>query len=143
MRAPARPAGQRAAGAAGPRPVAVAGHRRAPDERQHVGAVGDLAVRIRRPRPRPHADACGDGQVRCFEPVLYAIDTVVPLVSLDQRATWYPDPHVRDGAFMQWWLIIATVLGWLLSSIFVLSFARLARSARQWERAKLSSDLGG
>jgi hypothetical protein len=79
--------------------------------------------------PVPHADACGDGQVRCFEPVLYAIDTVVPLVSLDQRSTWYPDPHVRDGAFMQWWLNIATVLGWLLSSIFVLSFARLARAA--------------
>lgn len=79
--------------------------------------------------PVPHADSCGDGQVRCFEPVLYAIDTVVPLVSLDKRATWYPDPHVRDGAFMQWWLNIATVLGWLLSSIFVLSFARLALSA--------------
>ena len=37
------------------------------------------------------ADSCGDGQVRCFSPVLYAIDTVVPLVSLEQRSTWYPD----------------------------------------------------
>ena len=75
-----------------------------------------------------HTDACGDGQVRCFNPVLYAIDTVVPLVSLDQRSTWYPDPNVRDGAFMQWWLNAATLLGWLLSSIFVLSLARLSRS---------------
>jgi hypothetical protein len=75
-----------------------------------------------------HSDACGDGQVRCFNPVLYAIDTVVPLVSLDQRSTWYPDPNVRDGAFMQWWLNAATLLGWLLSSIFVLSLARLSRS---------------
>jgi hypothetical protein len=53
---------------------------------------------------------------------------VVPLVSLDQRSTWYPDPNVRDGAFMQWWLNAATLLGWLLSSIFVLSLARLSRS---------------
>lgn len=31
----------------------------------------------------PQSDACGDGQVRCFTPVLYAVDTVLPLVSLD------------------------------------------------------------
>jgi hypothetical protein len=82
-----------------------------------------------RPAPGPGArsDACGGGQVRCFNPVLYAIDTVIPLVSLDQRATWYPDPSLRDGAFMQWWLNAATLLGWLLSSIFVLSLARLSR----------------
>jgi hypothetical protein len=78
--------------------------------------------------PAARSDACGGGQVRCFNPVLYAIDTVVPLVSLDQRSTWYPDPSLRDGAFMQWWLNAATLLGWLLSSIFVLSLARLSRA---------------
>jgi hypothetical protein len=30
---------------------------------------------------------------------------------------------------MQWWLNMATILGWLLSSIFALSLARLARSS--------------
>ena len=80
------------------------------------------------PGPGARSDACGNGQVRCFNPVLYAIDTVVPLVSLDQRSTWYPDPSLRDGAFMQWWLNAATLLGWLLSSIFVLSLARLSRA---------------
>jgi hypothetical protein len=74
-------------------------------------------------------DSCGDGDVRCFSPVLYAIDTVIPLISLDQRSTWYPDPHAPGGTLMLWWLNIATLLGWLLSSIFALSFARLARSA--------------
>jgi hypothetical protein len=74
-------------------------------------------------------DACGEGKVRCYNPVFYAVDTVVPLISLDQRSTWYPDPHVPRGTFMQWWLNIATLLGWLLSSIFVLSLARLARSS--------------
>jgi hypothetical protein len=76
----------------------------------------------------PVADSCGDGEVRCFSPVLYAIDTVVPLISLDQRSTWYPDPHMPGGTLILWWLNIATLLGWLLSSIFALSFARLARS---------------
>lgn len=75
------------------------------------------------------ADSCGGGQVHCFNPILYTIDTVIPLVSLDQRSVWYPDPQVRDGTFMLWWLNIATLLGWLLSSIFVLSLARLSRNA--------------
>src|ERR1700728_833085 len=35
-----------------------------------------------------------------------------------------PDPHVSDGLFMLWCLNVATLLGWLLSSISVLSLAR-------------------
>ena len=72
-------------------------------------------------------DSCGNGAVRCFSPALYAIDTVIPLVALDQRSTWYPDPHAPGGQFMLWWLNSATLLGWILSSIFVLSLARLSR----------------
>jgi hypothetical protein len=74
------------------------------------------------------ADACGDGQVRCFSPVLHAIDTVIPLITLDQRSTWYPDQHEPGGEFVLWWLNLATLLDWLLSSIFILSLARLSRS---------------
>jgi hypothetical protein len=81
-----------------------------------------------RPTGPAGPDACGDGEVRCFSPVLYAIDTVVPLISLNQRSSWYPDSHVRYGEFVLWWLNLATLLGWLLSSIFVLSLARLSRS---------------
>jgi hypothetical protein len=67
--------------------------------------------------------------VRCLSPFLYSVDTVIPLISLDQRSTWYPDPHVRYGELMLWWLDLSTILGWLLSSVFVLSLARLARSS--------------
>lgn len=77
---------------------------------------------------RPGRDACSNGQVRCFNPVLYAVDTVIPLVALEERATWYPDTATRAGVALQWWLNAATVLGWLLSSIFVLALANLARS---------------
>ena len=56
-------------------------------------------------------------------------DHDIPLVSLDQRSTWYPDPHASGGTFMQWWLNTAALLGWLLSSIVVLSLARIARAA--------------
>ena len=75
------------------------------------------------------ADSCGNGEVRCFNPVFYAIDTVIPLISLDQRATWYPDVHVPGGELILWWLNLATLLGWLLSSIFVLSLTKLSRTS--------------
>jgi len=74
-------------------------------------------------------DPCGGGRVRCFNPLLYAVDTVIPLIALDQRATWYPDRFVAGGQVVEWWLNFATIAGWLLSSIFLLSFARLARNA--------------
>jgi hypothetical protein len=78
-------------------------------------------------RPAPH-DACGDGRVHCFNPVLYAMDTVVPLIALDQRTTWYPNHFEPWGWVVEWWLNLAAVAGWTLSSIFLLSLARLARS---------------
>ena len=73
------------------------------------------------------AQRCGDGRVRCFNPVLYAVDTVIPIVDLKQRSTWYPS---RDGSGgrLEWWLSGATLLGWLTSTVFALSFTRLGRS---------------
>ena len=77
----------------------------------------------------PASDPCGDGQVRCFNPVFYAVDTVIPLVTLGQRNAWYPNRAAPWGAAVDTWLNLATLLGWALSSIFLLSFTRLARTA--------------
>jgi hypothetical protein len=60
--------------------------------------------------------------------VLWALAGLLILVA---ASTWYPDPHVRGGELLLWWLNIATMLGWLLSSIFLLSLARLSRSTLQ------------
>jgi hypothetical protein len=78
--------------------------------------------------PPPTTEPCGGGRIRCFNPVFYAIDTVIPLVSLDQRTTWHPDRHTPRGPLIEWWLNLATLTGWLLSSIVVLAFTKLARS---------------
>ena len=120
------PADQAAMRATSPGDVVYTPHSAVQQDVAPSTATGDAASAA---SGAPIVDACGEGKVRCFNPVFYAVDTVVPLISLDQRSTWYPDPHVRRGTFLQWWLNIATLLGWLLSSIFVLSLARLARSS--------------
>ena len=73
-------------------------------------------------------DSCGGGQVRCFDPVLFAVDTVVPLVNLDQRTVWYVDPHALTGRLVGYLLGAANLLGWVLSTTLVLSLARLSRT---------------
>ncbi|GLW12417.1 oxidoreductase [Microtetraspora sp. NBRC 13810] len=113
---------------------------RATDPRGNVYAVDGRIVTVddvagprdgtataagRAPRPGP----CGDGQVRCFDPVFYTVDTVIPLISLGQRATWYPETRTPEGELASALLNIAGLLGWLLSTVVVLSFARLARPA--------------
>lgn len=78
-------------------------------------------------RSRTGADRCGGGQVRCFDPLLYGIDTVIPLVDLDQRKTWYADPYAPHGRLVEYLLSAGTLAGWLLSTVGALTFARLAR----------------
>jgi len=78
--------------------------------------------------PTPPAGPCGGGRVRCFDPALFAVDTVVPIIDLKQRATWYPS-HTDAGILLDWVLNVCTVLGWVLSSVFVLSLARPTRGS--------------
>lgn len=73
-------------------------------------------------------DICGDGQVRCFNALFYTVDTVVPLISFNQRSTWYPETRTATGFALEIFLNIATILGWVFSSVFALSFTRFARN---------------
>lgn len=76
----------------------------------------------------PGAEPCGDGDVRCFRPVFYAVDVVVPLVDLGQRQTWRVEPHEPWGTSVEVLVAISTLLGWTFSTVFALSFTHLARS---------------
>ena len=97
--------------------------------RTHPGRVGTVRTVGETPAgPGPSADACGDGRVRCYRPLLLAVDTVVPVIDLGQRSTWYPSHHDGAGWAYEIGLNVATVLGWVISTIFALSFTRLARS---------------
>jgi hypothetical protein len=113
---------------------------RATDPRGNVYAADGRLVTVEAADPSPDGtavesrlthrpDACGDGQVRCFDPLFYTVDTVVPLLTLGQRATWYPETNTSGGSLVAVLLNLAGLLGWILSTVVVLSFARLARPA--------------
>jgi hypothetical protein len=70
-----------------------------PSVRATMTAARPFGVATVDPQPPASNGECGDGKVRCLEPILYAIDTVVPLIDLGQRSTWYPSGH--DGAQFQ------------------------------------------
>lgn len=70
---------------------------------------------------------CGQGKVRCFQPAAFAVETVLPLISFSQTSTWYVGVESTQGRILRAMLSILTALGWLVSSIFVLSFARVLR----------------
>jgi hypothetical protein len=90
--------------------------------------TGDVFTPDGRADGRADDDACGDGKVRCYQPVLLAVDTVVPIIDLGQRSTWYPSHHDGAGWAYEVGLNLATLVGWILSTVFALSFTRLARS---------------
>ena len=50
------------------------------------------------------------------------------LVELGQRSTWHADGQGGVGTVAEWALGLATVAGWLVSTVFVVSFARFSRS---------------
>ncbi|MET9273796.1 hypothetical protein [Kribbella sp. NPDC003557] len=73
-------------------------------------------------------DPCGRGKVRCFNPWLYGIDTVVPIVDLKQRTAWAPSTDAGGGPMLAW-VNVATLAGWAISSLFVVGLARAGSRA--------------
>jgi hypothetical protein len=95
-----------------------------------TGAVYDpYGVLPLKPRPaltnRPIQ--CAAGKVRCFRPLEFAVDTVVPLVSFGQGSSWYTDDETGRGRALGSILSVLRAMGWFLASIFALSFARVLR----------------
>ena len=87
-----------------------------------MSVMNPVVVESAAPHSRPRTSA-----TRAISPALYAAGTVVPLVSLGQRTTWYADARAPHGTLVDWWLTGATPAGWVLSTVFVLSFAGLSR----------------
>jgi len=70
--------------------------------------------------------ACGR-DYPCFQPIAFAVDVIVPVISLQQKDNWRADPSRGWGAdarIAQW---ILTALGWLITSAFVAAVAGIVK----------------
>ena len=98
-----------------------------PEMQRHLKTAPRSGVYDATDRTSP-TGGCSTGESRCFHPVYFAIDTVVPIVDLGQRATWHADGSTRRGRAVELVLVMSTLLGWASSTLFALSFTRLVRS---------------
>ncbi|MEM9098985.1 MAG: hypothetical protein AAGC79_10720 [Pseudomonadota bacterium] len=58
-----------------------------------------------------------------FSPVIYAVDTFVPLVNLHQEPHWIP----RGGTWARLYLNIHIAMGWLITTLFVASLTGIVK----------------
>ena len=80
----------------------------------------------------PRSSDCDD-RYPCVQPVVYALDNLVPIVDLGQRSRWSPDQSHRGRTWLDdgRWLATATwttsVLGWVLATLVAASFTQIIR----------------
>ena len=80
----------------------------------------------------PRAADC-DADYPCLQPVVYALDNVVPIVDLGQRSRWTPDQSHRgagwwdDGRWLAAALWAASAVGWILATLVAASFTQVVR----------------
>lgn len=101
----------------------------ATDGNGHVfGSAGQIATDIDTDTPRI-SNRCGQGLVVCFQPWLFAADTIVPIIDLGQRSQWHPQDYQHLGTVYHYWFALMTALGWGFSAVSALTFSRLGRSS--------------
>jgi hypothetical protein len=80
----------------------------------------------------PRSSDCDD-RYPCVQPVVYALDNLVPLVDFGQRSRWSPDLSHRGDTWFDdgRWLATATwstsLLGWVLATLVAASFTQMIR----------------
>ena len=92
---------------------------------QHHGLIEPVG-NVNRLDPMPTAIRC-TSNYPCFYPAGYAIDTVIPLISVHQATYWGPDGHASWGWIWVACTWIATGLGWALVTLLIAGYTGLAR----------------
>lgn len=63
-----------------------------------------------------------------FNAVIYAADTLFPVVSLEMQAYWLPDDSRPFGRLARWYLWLHVALGWALTLLAVAGFSGLIKT---------------
>jgi hypothetical protein len=62
-----------------------------------------------------------------FSPWMYSLDNMLPVLDLEQKAVWSPDPDKPLGALARLYFYLQAMLGWTLSLLAVAGFSGLVR----------------
>jgi hypothetical protein len=84
--------------------------------------------------------ATGENQLSCFlnqpeaasypefNPLMYSLDVLLPVLSIGQKEYWRPDPTKPNGQFILKYYFFQSVVGWALSLLAVAGFSGLVKS---------------
>ena len=76
----------------------------------------------------PAAATAGDDSARPWlQPLIYALDVLVPLVDFGQARQWVPDHRRPGGVALQWFHWCLIVVGWTLTTLVVAGITGLVR----------------
>ncbi|MBL8580855.1 MAG: hypothetical protein JNL61_01340 [Rhizobiaceae bacterium] len=82
----------------------------------------------------------GQTQLNCFReqweaasypelvPPMYSLDTLLPVLDMDQKSYWRPDPSKPYGRMVLAYFYFQSVIGWALSLLAVAGFSGLVKS---------------
>jgi hypothetical protein len=88
-----------------------------------VSSHEDVMVATYQNKPITANQTCSQG-APCFEPAVYALDVVLPIVSLGQQKDWKPDPSDGGwGVALKWLVYVATAAGWVFATLVVAAFS--------------------
>jgi hypothetical protein len=71
--------------------------------------VGDETVTV---------DACNDAEARCLNPLVYGVDSVLP-IDFNQVSTWRPNTDEESGNYLAMLVNINLVVSWLVVGSFL------------------------
>ena len=63
-----------------------------------------------------------------FNPWMYSLDTLLPVMEIGQKLYWRPDPSQPTGSFTLNYYYFLSVIGWALSLLAVAGFSGLVKS---------------
>lgn len=63
----------------------------------------------------------------CLHPLIYSVDTVLPIIRLGERDNWFVDTRTTKGELVAIYSWLATLLGWVLATFVVASFSNAVR----------------
>jgi hypothetical protein len=76
--------------------------------------------------PSIKATSCTSGYL-CFQPIVYSLQLLVPVVDLQETSRWLPDTSTILGRLVMLYTWIAIVIGWAASAALAAGFGRLLR----------------